>query len=132
MGIVAGVLSAAGSVLGAVGSYNQGKAQAKQIRSQAKLDIETLRNQTEELKGVQTTTMAANGVYSNSGVYADILTDTAYKERLDELAIEEAANAQAKAARKAGTMGAVGSLLGGASQIANSWNAWKRTSKGAA
>lgn len=124
-------------------AYNM---QADEILLQGQSDTKNLRTQTESLKATQKTQMAANGMFANSATYEDILSDTAYREKLDELTIEDNANRQAAIARKsgaaaakaganaarAGEMGMFGSLLGTASQVADSWYQWKKTSKGAA
>jgi archaellum component FlaF (FlaF/FlaG flagellin family) len=142
MGWVEAAVAVVGAIVDANGKQQAANAQkdaynmqADNILAQGQSDIANLRTKTDSLKSTQQTEMAANGMFSNSASYEDILSDTAYREKLDELTIEDNANRQAAMARKgasnaaaAGSTAVASSLLGSATQIADSWDQWTKTS----
>lgn len=138
-------LGLAGTALGAWSAYQQGQAQADYLRQQSKLDnqradeyllrveknIGQRTKQASRVAGAQKTLLADSGVDVGFGVSLDLLEET-YESLAEEVALtrEEAAYqalsirsgadamlAQAKDASSAGTIGAVASLLGGASRF---------------
>lgn len=154
-------LMAGGTLFGAYGQYQQGRAEQAAANYQA--DIEdrnaklamrqaedatargaqeelNLRRQTEKLKGSQIASIGASGG-DLSGSAIDLLTDTAYQSELDAANIRynsqrerwgyevQASNHRSQAniyrasaanAKKAGTIGALGTVFTGASKVAES------------
>lgn len=123
--------------------------QVKINNYEASLDESELRSETKKLEGRQKTVQAASGVYGDSVTAQDIAYDTATKEAMDKSVIRYNANMKSWAtkieaidtafnlkreagynrisgemARKASRTAAVGSILGSASQIANTGAMW--------
>lgn len=134
-------LMAAGSAVSAYGKYQAGKAQqaaanynamideqnAKMARDQAAFEADRQASKLRRVVASQRVGYLASGV-TISGSAMDLLTDTVIQGEMDRLAIIYGGEAEAvsslnqatanrmsgKAAAKAGTIGAFGSLLGGA------------------
>lgn len=133
--------------------YQAQIARNNQIIANQSADDELARGRVEEqqkrlqasrLKGKQRTTLAANGVVIDEGSALDILEDTAALGEFDTLVIRSNAERRATALRNQaggfgvqaqmfstagsnamsdGFLGAAGSLVTGASQVANKWYA---------
>ena len=101
---IAGIMSMTGTVMGAIGSYQQAQAQAAAYRAQAAaLEqnarlIDAQRSQAQDVKAdemqrlranasktaaTQKAAMAANGLDTGSGSNLDILNDTTYLSEID-------------------------------------------------
>lgn len=124
------------------------------IQDQGASEFKNLKKAEARFEGAQTASMAANGVIG--GVTAeDVAADTIDKAKLDEAAIRYNAdvkswevrnNAKMNAwdlrnqaaqqrvaganAKRAGEIGAVSTLLGGAGAVASNWTNWGKTSGG--
>ncbi len=124
---------------------NQSEAQARAVGLQSALDTAQLQEQGNQLAARQLAAMAGNGVDVGSVTMQDILSDTAYKVSLDELAVKYGANLQiqdllnqanlqryaGRNAAQTGRMSAFNTLLGTAGQVYDSWYQYKKTSAGA-
>lgn len=130
-------------------SENVDKATAEQlsvINANAGRDIADTRKNANLTTSAQKAAMAANGVYSDSGTMADVIGDTVDKQALDEAAIkynadqamwqtkrssinqkselyaqEASYRIQGSNVRAAGTMNAVGTLVGSAASAGSSY-----------
>lgn len=144
------IMMAAGAAMSAYGSLQQGKAQAaaanyeaQVAQNNARLALENgavqeqaQRQQMQGLIGQQRAAYAASGVALDSGSALGVIEGTARQGELDALTIRADARQQAqnfrsqatmgrfsaRNAKTSGMLGAVGSLLGGATQIAD-WQA---------
>lgn len=134
-------LFVAGGALKGYGAYQQGQAaanlaqhneavarfRAKDVIDIARLDIAEMRRRAAQLIGSQRVAFAGHGLLVDVGTPAEVAADTAYTANIDEQRIMANAirerwgllqqaddfSEQAKAASKAGTAGAIGSVLGG-------------------
>lgn len=125
------------------------------IRLQASKDIDKNKREYDQLISTQKASMAANGVYANSGSAQDIVDDSIYKQKLDEMAIrynsssaviQEAKNAintknqlsaemttnriQASNAKAAAKINAMSSLVSSATQAAGTYLSAKNYAPG--
>lgn len=164
-----GGIQAGGSVLSAYGQIQQGKAnenyynylgdqankqaaevdvatgeQLSNINTEAARKTKDVVQQSSQTISSQKAAMAANGIFSDSGSFTDIVGDSVDKQALDEAAVKfnadqemwqlkrQAINqkleihtqeinyrTQAKNARNAATMGAISTLVGGAAVAAS-------------
>lgn len=149
--LVAGV---AGTALSAYSSYQQGKYQqqvannnalqaewqAESARERGQLEEQRHRQQVGLLKGEQRASTASKGFALESGSAVDQLADTAEYGELDALIIRnnyereavgytnQAANDRSSGAmaKRAGTLNAAGSILSGASTVADTWYRYKK------
>jgi hypothetical protein len=139
------IMALAGTALQALSQYEQGQAQAAQLEEQARLDnkraneylLRTEKNlksrkiEAERIVGTQKTLLADSGIDIGFGVALDVVEDTyanlaeeamlvREEARYQALAIRSGASAlesQATDARRAGTIGAVSSILGSATRF---------------
>lgn len=146
---VATIASVGGTILGAYGQHQTGKAQERMANVRAQMQHEQAvdaisrgqqaeadhRRKVQAFKGKQRATLASNLVELDSGSASDIQADTAMLSELDALTIRNNAEREAygyesaaaasrfegKQSARAGTMSAAGTLLGGlGGQFANS------------
>lgn len=138
------IFAAGGSLLGAAGQIQQGQAaaraaeynadtlqmQASMIKEKAKVDARALRTQGIRELGSMRASYAASGVQLE-GSALDVLADSARRIKRDELTTKHQGVLEAKmkmrdaqqvrmegrAAKRAGNMAAVGTLLGGAGKM---------------
>lgn len=155
-GLIGSVASAAGTVVGVIGQMNAGRAeaaastyQANQSRIMAEdalkrgaAEEQAQRRKTAALEGRQRAVLAASNVDLTSGSPLAVLTDTAMLGELDAQTIKNNAEREASqhraqaglfdmkasAAKSAGTLGAIGTALGGVSSLAERWYNPSRTS----
>ena len=144
MFMAAMILMIAGTAISAYGQYQAGvqaqkagdyqasiaRQQAQVAQQKAAFEATKLRERGERLKASQRTGYAGRGISLSSGTVEEVLTDTAGDIKLDELAILYGGSMEAqglhsqaqysewagKQKKKAGTIGAIGSLLTGAGQ----------------
>lgn len=141
--------TAAGAVMSYQGQKNQtaitkavAKSNAEQQEAAANRELrrgdeqaEDLARQARQLKGAQRTTMAARGLELNDGTAADLQNQTDFFALQDQLTARRnsqesaygfrTAAANARAGGNVGNAAAVGSLLSGASQVADKWYKYK-------
>jgi hypothetical protein len=145
-------LNVASGVFGAMSSINQGNAQADQYNYQAQQADQQATNiqnvgvvKQQELAatqrkyvGAQQAAMGASGILGSSVTAEDIISDTAAQSSIDRQTLQWQTDAQvadqrqqarlmrtaASNAEQSGYMGAVGSLIGSATKMANSQNQW--------
>lgn len=146
-----------GGIYNAVNANNQGKAeqayfdytaqlqeeQAKSIGWAANYQMSNVQQQARQTMSTQRAIAAANG-QGDSISTSNLIADTAYQAKLDELAIDYNSKLQmwdlqnqanmsrvaGKNARKAGRAKAYSTLIGSAGQVADQWYNWKKTSRG--
>lgn len=138
----------------AVARNNQRVAewQARDAEDRGRVAEQNQRFKTSGVIGAQRAAAGASGVEVNTGSAADLTADTAALGELDALTIRSnagreawghrvnadnyAANAemldvQAKEAKRAGTFGAITSILGGVSSVADKWLTFSQKGVGA-
>lgn len=123
----------------------QADQQSNIDEDQGAFELKMQTRKTQEIEGAQTAAEGANGT-AGGATSADIASDTFDKAKLDQMAIKHNADmkvwqtqnqaklqewnlqneasgneAAAKEAKRAGKVGAVTSLIGGAGQTANTW-----------
>ncbi|HBF39771.1 MAG TPA: hypothetical protein DDW50_20965 [Firmicutes bacterium] len=146
-GTLQGIGSAANMIGGFYSAYSQlqqgqmqqdmNNFQADQILQQGDEQAKAVKKQGQQTLASQQAAMAANGMALDSATAEDISYDTLEKSSLDELLIKYNANVNAFQARQAGKnartaskINAANTLMGTATQVADSWNQWAKTSKG--
>jgi hypothetical protein len=150
MMMISAGIAAVGSVQQANAQRKAGEAQAKMLNKEAESSMDAasrnmrdLSTESERLKGRQRAAMATSG--SAGETYFDVLADTAYQAKKDEVAIAYDANlkhwqssteakfakAGAKNAYTSGVLQGMGTLIGGMSNVSDAWSRWKKTSAGA-
>lgn len=145
---VAGTALAA-TAMSAYGTYQQGQQQkamgeynaranenaAKDALKRGEQDAQQIRMQAERLKSTQRVRMASAGLDLTEGSAADILDSTDFFSESDQETARYNARKDAVSARNAGglsiyqgnaaansaSLGAFGTVLGGASQVAGKW-----------
>lgn len=146
------------AVLGAAGSIQQGQSISEAADANAKFgrimardaldrgeaDAADARRQGDAFKGSQAAAFGASGAEINTGSSATILEDTAQLNELDIMRLRNNAEREAFAfesgaaidtatadnARTAGGIGAAGSLIGGAGQVAGRWQIYRADNPG--
>lgn len=155
-GIIGSVASIAGTVVGVMGQMNAAKAEAAASKYQADqsrimaedalkrgaAEEDAQRRKTAALEGRQRAVMAASNVDIGSGSPLAVLADTAVLGELDAQTVRNNADREAaqhraqaglfdmkaSAAKSAGTIGAIGTALGGIGSLADRWYSPSRTS----
>lgn len=145
-------ISAVGTGISAYSAYQQGQTakdvanynaqvadyQAKDTIARGGIAEDQQRQKTRQIMGAQRAQMGASGAVADSGSFGDILTNSAQFGEMDALTIRNNAMRQAwgsstqaandrfqgEAAARAGTMNAVGTVLGGAGDIYMSKSRW--------
>ncbi len=141
---VGSTASMIGGIYSAYAQMQQGQMQqdmynfqADQILQQGEEQAKAVRKQGRQVLASQQAAMAANGMALDSVTADDISYDTLKQSSLDELLIKYNANVNAFQARQAGKnaktaarINATNTLIGSATQVADSWNQWAKTSRG--
>lgn len=148
-------ISAVGTGISAYSAYQQGQTakkvaeynatvadyQAKDAIARGGIAEDQQRQKTRQIMGAQRAQMGASGAAADSGSFADILTNSAQFGEMDALTIRNNAmrsawgsstqaqndRFQGDMAARAGTMNAVGTVLGGAGDLYMSKSRWWKT-----